>query len=117
LIKILATERREKKFRLLINRALNANEGLDSFKKLTNVVDEFLTVSVDFLGAIPEDPQVARSVRNRVPVSFDAPRSIFSLSLERIGDKLLAGLSGPRIARPWDNESLLVSGRGGVQNV
>lgn len=117
LIKVLATEKREKKFKLLVNRVQNSHEGLDSFRRLTGVVDEFLTVSVDFLGGLPEDINVARSVRMQRPVALEAPRSGFSLGLERIGDKLLAGVITEVPRRPWDNGVRTEIGRGGAQNV
>ena len=106
LIKVLHTERREKRFKLLINRTRDANEGLDAFKRLVEVSDEFLNISVDFLGSIPEDVSVLRSVRSQKPVAFDAPRCGFSVALDRIGDKLLASGVGQPIKKLWNNREL-----------
>ncbi len=90
LIKVLNTEKREKHFKLLINRSHNAQDGIDSFRRLTEVSDEFLNVSLDYLGSLPEDVAVQRSVKIQRPVVVEAPRAPFSLALERVGDKLLA---------------------------
>ena len=106
LIKVLAQERREKRFRLIINRTRNANEGLDSFRKLTAVADEFLNISIDYMGYLPEDAAVQAAVRKQRPVTLDAPRSSFTLALNRICDKLLA--TSPQLGAKnlWDNCAL-----------
>lgn len=91
LIKVLHQERREKRFKLLINRAHSPDEGLEAFRRISDVSDEFLNISVDYLGALPEDISVLRAVRMQRPVCVDAPRSAFAMALDRVGDKLLAG--------------------------
>jgi len=90
LIKVMATERKEKKFKLLINRTQSQAEGLNAFAKLTDVSNEFLNISIDYLGALPEDPSVLAAVRSQKPVTKSAPRAVFSMALERVADKLLA---------------------------
>ncbi len=90
LVKVLATERREKRFKLLINRSRSAQDGLDAFRRLTMVSDEFLNVGVDYLGALPEDLSLLRAVKTQTPVAVDSPRAPFTMALERVGDKLLA---------------------------
>lgn len=107
LIKVLATERREKRFKLLVNRVRNATEGLESFRKLTSVSDEFLNISVDFLGTLPEDTVVSTSSRFQVPVLSQAPKSAWSVSLDRIADKLLASAKTGSQKKLWiDSRSL-----------
>lgn len=103
LIKVLATEKKEKKFRLVVNRSHSMQEGLDSYRKLTEVSDEFLNVSVDYLGSIPEDVAVGRAARGRKSVIGSEPYAPFSVSMERIADKLLA--SGSPM-KTWDTRSV-----------
>jgi flagellar biosynthesis protein FlhG len=110
LIKVLATERREKKFKLLVNRSRHVQEGLDAFRRLTEVADEFLNISIDLLGTIPEDAAVLKAVRGQTPVSVDSPRAPFSLALDRITDKLLAMSASAPIKKAWNNESTLRRG-------
>ncbi len=90
LIKVMATERKEKRFKFLINRAQAQSEGLSAFARLTDVSNEFLNISIDYLGSLPEDPSVLAAVRSQKPVSLSAPRAVFSMALERVADKLLA---------------------------
>jgi len=96
LIKVMALERKEKKFRLLINRAQSAQDGLESFKRLTDVSAEFLNISIDYLGALPEDPCVLKAVRQQRATVQLSPRSPFALALVRISDKLLACSHAPK---------------------
>ncbi len=90
LIKVMAIERKEKRFKFLVNRAQTQQEGLVAFAKLTDVSNEFLNISIDYLGALPEDPSVLAAVRSQKPVTKSAPRAVFSMALERVADKLLA---------------------------
>lgn len=90
LIKVMSTERKEKKFRLLINRSQQNNDGIEAFKKLTEVSTEFLNISIDYLGSLPEDSNVGAAVRRQKTLFTEQPRSPFIGSLSRMGDKLLA---------------------------
>jgi flagellar biosynthesis protein FlhG len=90
LIKVMSIERKEKKFKLLINRAQAANDGIESFRRLTDVSNEFLNISIDYLGSIPEDAGVSRAVRAQKPMMYEAPKSPFSNAINRVADKLLA---------------------------
>ena len=114
LIKVLHLERREKRFKLLINRARTPDEGMDAYKKLTEVSDQFLNISVDYLGALPEDLAVLRAVRLQKPVAFDAPRSPFAVALDRIADKLLAGGFAKPAMNLWDTRAGLIGLRGNM---
>jgi flagellar biosynthesis protein FlhG len=89
LIKVLSVEKKEKKFKLLVNDTKNMQEGLDSFKKLTDVTQEFLNISIDFLGQIPNDRTVEDCVRMQKPVLSVFPRSSFGMAVERICEKLM----------------------------
>lgn len=89
LIKVLATERKEKKFRLVINDARRPDAGMEYFKRLTDVSSEFLNISIDFLGQIPTDGVVETCVRQQIPVMASFPKSSFGIAISRISEKLL----------------------------
>lgn len=108
LVKVLATEKKEKKFKLLINRSRSAQEGMDAFRRITDVADEFLSISVDYLGALPEDISVLNAVRVQRPVLACTPRAPFSLALERVGDKLLATGISLDHKKMWNTEESLL---------
>jgi flagellar biosynthesis protein FlhG len=89
LIKVLATEKKEKKFKLIVNDTRHIQDGLDSYIKLTDVTQEFLNISIDFLGQIPSDKCVEDSVRQQKPLMSLYPRSSFGVAIERICEKLM----------------------------
>jgi flagellar biosynthesis protein FlhG len=121
LIKVLSKEKQEKRFKFLVNRTQDHREGLEAYKKLTDVAFQFLNVSIDFLGSIPEDSQVTKSVRQSRPVTVEAPRCAFSIALERIADKLLAGVLTHPPKKLWDTKSQTIQNsslmHGGVGHV
>jgi flagellar biosynthesis protein FlhG len=114
LIKVLNQEKREKRFKLLINRTDKQTEGLDAFKRLTDVSNEFLNISIDLLGAIPNDPAVSAAVKIQRPVVEQAPKSAFVVALERVVDKLLAGANTAPTKKLWNNGQSLRGVLGGA---
>jgi flagellar biosynthesis protein FlhG len=79
LIKILSSKYRQKKFKILVNEARNEEEAGRIFRHLSQVVDKFLgSTSMDYLGYIPFDQCIPRSVRKQQTVLAlypDAPAS------------------------------------------
>ncbi|HVJ64107.1 MAG TPA: MinD/ParA family protein [Bdellovibrionota bacterium] len=104
LIKVLSEERKEKHFKLLVNRSRSLADGLDAFKKITDVADQFLSISIDFLGSIPEDPSVSDAVRAQRPAVIKSPKSMFGVALDRISDKLLSSAKRQKSSFLWDND-------------
>lgn len=109
LIKVLATERKEKRFKLVVNRARSSQEGLDAYKRVTDVSDEFLNVSLDYLGSLPEDSAVGRAVKIQRPVALHEPFAPFAVAVERMCDKLLAA-NGSRAPKKTWNTGLAATG-------
>ena len=63
LIKVLYSKHGERHFRILVNMAANESMGKFIFAKLSKVADHFLDgLSLDYLGTIPHDTSVTRSV-------------------------------------------------------
>ena len=115
LIKVLATERKEKNFRLLVNRVRSLQDGIDSFRRIPGVSDEFLNISIDFLGSLPEDNSVLHSVQIQKPVGAGFPKSSFCVALDRVADKLLMTTRRGVQKNSWNNVlSEKVSGGGAV---
>lgn len=105
LIKVLAAEKRQKKFRLIVNRVKNPTVGLEIYRKLGALLDEFLSISIDYMGCVPEDAVVGESILTQKPVLALAPRSSFSIAVQRLCDKLLATSSSAVVPKTWNNES------------
>jgi flagellar biosynthesis protein FlhG len=65
LMKLLSTQYKEKRFKLIVNFVASENEALDVYHKLTLVSSRFIDISVDFLGGIPMDKRFTDSVRKQ----------------------------------------------------
>jgi flagellar biosynthesis protein FlhG len=90
LIKILATQYAEKRFKLLFNKISRPEEAHRSFDQLTKVADRFLrgAVSLDYLGCIPDDEAMPESIRAQRALVEIAPASPASLALTEIARTL-----------------------------
>jgi flagellar biosynthesis protein FlhG len=75
LIKVLTTRHGERSFRVLVNMVKDSDEGLDMFKKLSQVVSRFLDVSLDYFGCIVRDDRLIDAVRRQRAVVELHPRS------------------------------------------
>jgi len=88
LIKVLNKEQGINRFRILANMAHDMKEGRELFGKILKVTDRFLDVSLDFLGAIPFDIYLRKSVKKQKAVSQAYPRSpsaqAFNMAAQKI---------------------------------
>lgn len=65
----------EAKIHMVANRAHSYEEGKELFDKLDAVVDKFLKLNMEYLGYIPYDEKLPRSVMKQVPVSMAFPNA------------------------------------------
>jgi len=88
LIKVLNKEQGINRFRILANMAHDLKEGRELFNKILKVTDRFLDVSVDFLGVIPFDMYLRKSVKKQTAVSLAYPGSpsaqAFAMAAQKI---------------------------------
>ncbi|HHY37275.1 MAG TPA: MinD/ParA family protein [Firmicutes bacterium] len=91
LLKVIASKNREAVVRLVVNRAVNAQEARQVVRKLRFVAREFLSLELVDLGYIPEDPSISRAVKAQRPFLYAYPRSPASTSLRQIAENFLAG--------------------------
>ena len=75
LMKVLHKNHGEKRFRLLVNQARDSKDALEVYKNITVVSDKYLNVSIDYLGFIPYDENLPKSVRKQKPIIQSAPSS------------------------------------------
>jgi flagellar biosynthesis protein FlhG len=69
LIKVLYSKHGEKYFRILVNQASTESMGKSIFAKLSKVADHFLDgLSLDYLGTIPFDTSITKSVIQQKPL-------------------------------------------------
>lgn len=77
------------KVKLVANRVEKESEGKILFEKLNAVVERYLKVPMVYLGCVPEDAQLSRSVMQQVPVSLHNPGAKSTAAYQRIAERLL----------------------------
>jgi flagellar biosynthesis protein FlhG len=66
----------------------SASDGEHVFRRLVALADRFLNVGLDYLGAIPRDASLSRSVMRGEPVLTAYPRSPASMAILDAADAL-----------------------------
>lgn len=77
------------KIKVIANRVLNYDEGKNLFSKLEVVVTKFLNINLSFLGVIPMDMNMSKSIMQQKPVTMAYPNSAGAKAIERITEGLL----------------------------
>ena len=72
------------KIHVLGNRTQNIDEGRDLFFKLDSVAEKFLGMDLDFLGSVPFDNLLLKSVMKQRPVSLAFPGSPSSRAIQEL---------------------------------
>jgi flagellar biosynthesis protein FlhG len=91
LIKVLFTKHQERRFKLIVNNVRDATEAKQVYRKLATAAEHFLGgVSLDYLGFIPKDPAVTRSVMMQKPVVLAFPNSPASHAFKVLAKRLLS---------------------------
>jgi len=75
LIKVLSRDYQLSKFRLLANMSRSAAHGRQLYEKLAKVCEQFLDVSIDYLGTVPFDHDLREAVQKQSPVTVYKPNS------------------------------------------
>jgi len=84
LIKVLNVEHGIKSFQILPNMVKNSDHGKKLFRKLVNVTDIYLDVSLGLLGSIPMDEKLKTAVRNQSAVVEAFPHCPASIAFQQV---------------------------------
>jgi flagellar biosynthesis protein FlhG len=84
LMKVMATQCGERRFRLLVNLARTEDEALEVYRRLALAADRFLGVAVDLAGFIPLDEAVGRAVRDQTGIAAAAAGDAFATLAETV---------------------------------
>ena len=87
LIKVLNRDYGLPRFRVLANMVHSAQEGRELFSKISRVTDRYLDVTLDFVGVIPFDDYLRKSVQRQRAVVDAYPRSRASMAFRNLGQK------------------------------
>lgn len=88
LMKLLATQHHQKEFRLVVNMARDAEEGLDVYQKLSSVANKHLDISIDYLGCVPFEKRMRDAVRRQKPMVEIYPDGKSSASIRVLARNL-----------------------------
>ncbi|MDX1451892.1 MAG: MinD/ParA family protein [Oleiphilaceae bacterium] len=87
LIKLLNRDYDMYRFRVLANMVKTQEEGRHLFSKLTNVTERFLDVALQYVGSIPYDEAVKKSVQRQRAVLDAYPRAKASMAYRSLAQK------------------------------
>jgi flagellar biosynthesis protein FlhG len=90
LIKVLATQHNERRFKLLVNGLSQPREAEAVYRTLLKVAERFLgrDISLEYLGYIPYDDSVSKAVLKQQPVLTLYPKARVSRSFTQIAQLL-----------------------------
>lgn len=74
--------------KMLANRVGSLAEGRELYEKLSIVVNKFLKIKVEFLGAVPQDNLLSKAVLKQSPVSISFPKAVSSQALFEIASMI-----------------------------
>ena len=84
LIKILSRDHGVTKFRVLANQSRGRGLGQALFQRFERVASRFLSVELDYVGEIPEDAFLRRSIREQRPVVTAYPSCPSAMALKTL---------------------------------
>jgi len=89
LIKVLARDFGEKRFRILVNTARSDKEAFDTFRKIAIVTDKFLSLSIDYIGYLPLEPGVKDAIIAQKGYISLFPNSAFAKKIAAVANKIM----------------------------
>lgn len=87
LIKVLHRHHGVDRFHILANMTATAHEGRQLYEKLARVTQRFLDVTLAFMGSVPHDDYLRKSVQRQQAVVEAYPRSRSALAFRKLADK------------------------------
>lgn len=85
--------------KVIANRVYNEEEGKNLFAKLNVVVGKYLQMNMEYLGIIPMDNNVPKSVMQQKPISLAFPNSTGTKAFENLSDILINGCPDKNIRK------------------
>lgn len=89
LIKVLARQYRERRFKVLVNQAKSPREATEVFRKLDLAADRFLHVAIDYLGYVPYDDYLPLAVMQQRAIADLFPDAPASRAFDRLARQML----------------------------
>ena len=74
--------------KMIANRVRSEDEGRNLYEKMNVVVNKFLDIPLEYLGAVPLDDQISKAVMRQKPVSVTNPDAPSAKAIRTITEKL-----------------------------
>lgn len=74
--------------KMIANRVTAENEGRELFEKISVVTSKFLGFELEYLGDIPQDERVSRTIIRQTPIILSAPNSEAGRAMCALAEKL-----------------------------
>ena len=87
-IKLLNRDYGLNRFHIIANMVSSAQHGLKLFTKLSKVTDRYLDINLQFVGAVPYDEYLKKSVQKQIPVIEAFPQSKAAMGIKTLARKI-----------------------------
>ncbi len=91
MIKVISHHSPAMRINLLVNMARSSEDAMDVYDRLNLVVQNFLSIPIDFLGFLPVDPNVGSAVAHQSPFVLEFPKCSASSAIRMTTRKLITG--------------------------
>lgn len=88
LIKVLSREYNLSNFKLLANMVRSDKHGRMLYEKFSQVCEQFLDVSIDYLGTVPFDYDLRDAIQKQMPVTISKPMSESATAFRQIAQTI-----------------------------
>lgn len=99
MIKVLSESCEKDKVWLLVNQTRSPDEGLKIHERIAEVAKRFLQIKIEFLGHVPSDPLVQRSVMQRRAASEHSTLTLAGQAWNQVARRAIAAIDAIRPAK------------------
>lgn len=89
LMKLMSRDYQIQRFKVLANMTHSEQEGRAMFSKLASVSERFLDVTLQYVGHVPFDTQLRKSVKRQKVLVLDAPSSPAAVAYKRLAQHVM----------------------------
>ena len=93
LIKVLYQRHAKRRFRLIVNMVRNPSEAKEVYDRLSNATDQFLNLTIEYLGYVLLDEKVKQAVLQQKAVAEIYPNSPATICLAKIAEKICSEIA------------------------
>ncbi|MCB0340977.1 MAG: MinD/ParA family protein [Pseudobdellovibrionaceae bacterium] len=88
LIKVLHQRYRENRFSIVCNMVQDQQEANRLYQRFSDVVSQFLCVSLDLVGFVPLDQELRRATKSQQLIIEKSPQASAAVAIRNVGEKL-----------------------------